>query len=146
MNKDGAVFKFATGGELTFEYSARSSLPIVEAANMVDNTPTRYIFSTGRKNVSKAQEELLLWHSVLGHYNIANTQNLMSAKGLEEEPALISRVPGIGTCNIPLCPSCLAGKVRQITLHDKHITPTIEHSDVIKDGDLLPCAAISTDQ
>ena len=94
---------------------------------MVDKTPTGYLSSTGRKNVSKAQEELLLWHSVLGHYIITNTQTMMSAKGLEEESALIPKLPGTCTCNIPLCPSCLAGKARQIPLHDKHSTPTIAH-------------------
>ena len=96
--------------------------------------------------MSKAQEELLLWHSMLGHYSITNTQTMMSAKGLEEEPALNPKVPGTSTCSIPLCKSCLAGKARQIHIHDKHITSTIAHSDIIKDDDLLPGAAVSTDQ
>ena len=83
---------------------------------------------------------------MLGHYNIAKAQTLMSAKGLKEEPPLISRVPGTCTYNIPLCPPCLADKARKIPLHNKHSNPAIKHSDVIKDSDLLPGTAVSIDQ
>ena len=97
MNKEGAIFKFVTGGNLTFEYSAGSSLPIAKANSSQKFTPTGYLSSTGRNNMSKAQEELLLWHSVLGHYSITNTQTMMSAKGLEEKPVLTPKVPGTST-------------------------------------------------
>ena len=33
--------------------------------------------STQRLNISKSQEDLLLWHNIFGHYNIMSTQKMM---------------------------------------------------------------------
>ena len=102
MNMDETVFKFVTGSTLSFEYSYISTLPVNEASTPSRDILEGFLLSTGRKNLSKAQEELLLRLSVLGHYNIANTQTLMRAKVLEEELILIPKELGTHTCNIPL--------------------------------------------
>ena len=67
MNMKGSTFEFATGGILTFAYS-ESLLPIDPASipNGINN-PSSYLASIGRKNISKAQEELLLCHAIFGH-------------------------------------------------------------------------------
>ena len=87
MNVKGSVFTFAKGGTLTFEY-AGSMLPISHASIQTQEASVGYLASTGQKNISKAQEELLHWHATLGHYNITNTQKLISAVGIDTEPVL----------------------------------------------------------
>ena len=75
MNMKRSTFRFANGGTLSFEYSS-SMLPIAKASILKEViSPAGYLASTGCKNISKAQEELLLWHATFGHYNIANTQS-----------------------------------------------------------------------
>ena len=74
MNMKGSTFEFANGGTLTFEYSD-FLLPIAKASVLSEvDSSFGYLASTGCKNISKAQEELLLWHAIFGHYDIKNTQ------------------------------------------------------------------------
>ena len=73
-------------------------LPIAQASIITQQpSPMGYLASTGSKNISKAQEELLLWHSTFGHYNMANTQKLMSTVGVDNEPLLSPKEPGAST-------------------------------------------------
>ena len=72
MDKEGGGVRFANSGTLTFK-CASSSLPIVHASIVTPPSTTRYFSSTGRTNISKVQEELLLWHSILRHYDVHNT-------------------------------------------------------------------------
>ena len=58
------------------------------------NSPAGYLSSTPCKNIPRAHEELLLWHATFGHYNIANTQKLISAVGVNKEPLLRPKNPG----------------------------------------------------
>ena len=81
----GCVFTFVSGKTLTFEYSSGSLLPIANALSKPVLTPSGFYnttnwagASTGKLNISKAQEELLLWHGILGHYDISATQSLMT--------------------------------------------------------------------
>ena len=59
MNVEGILFNFANGGTLSFKYSS-SSLPISYASIVKPTSPAGYIASTGRADISKTQEELLL--------------------------------------------------------------------------------------
>ena len=70
-NADGTVFAFVIEGGLCFKYSG-PLVPIAHASIQIQTSSAGYLASTGRKNISKAQEELLLWHATLGHYNITN--------------------------------------------------------------------------
>ena len=85
------------GGTLSFKYYT-SALPI--AIGTISEIPSsvEYLASTGQNNISKAQEELLIWNSTLGHYKIAYTQKLISASGVETEPIFCPTEPGIKTC------------------------------------------------
>ena len=69
----------------------------------------------------------------------------MRARGLEEETVLIPNEPGTHTCSVPLCQSYLGGG-NTYPIERKHSTPNIKHSGVIKNGDLMPGEAVSTDQ
>ena len=81
LDSDGCVFTFASKKTLAFVYSEESYLPIVleskrNAMSRSDFSGQGYLASasSGKLNISKAQEELLLWHGILGHYGIADTQ------------------------------------------------------------------------
>lgn len=64
MNINRSNFTFASGGKISFKYATGSSLSIAIAP--ATPTPSRgYLSSTGQINVSKAQEELLLWYSIM---------------------------------------------------------------------------------
>ena len=87
MDKDEILFHFINGGTLTFRH-ASSSLPIAYDSIVKTPNASEYLASTGRTNITKAQEELLLWHFILVHYNIQNTQQLITSSGVETEPIL----------------------------------------------------------
>ena len=69
--------------------------------------------------VSKAQEELLLWHNVFGHYTIHNTQRLMTSTGVYLCPVTTPKNPGASTCTAPLCRSYLSGEGIRASLQAK---------------------------
>ena len=73
MSMKGIVFTFAKGWTLTVQYSS-SILSISHAFIQTQVSSVGYLASTGQKNISKAQEDILLWHATSGHYNIANIQ------------------------------------------------------------------------
>ena len=147
ISMDCAIFTFATGSTLTFTYYDRTLLLIADATPKPPS-PISMVFlsSTGRNNISKAHEELILWYLVFGCYNINNTQKMMRAQGLEEDPIIIVKEPRTAIYNIPYCQSCLGGKASQTSVQNKHINPNTEHSNVIKTGDLLPGGTVSIDQ
>ena len=135
-------FHFKRWGALTFKYND-SSLPkaicsISELLSLVG-----YLASTGKKNISKAQEELLMWRATLGHYNITNTQKIMGASGVDTEPILCPKEADIKSCTLPLCVACLKGKGKATSVPSTTESPNPSHFEVIKDGDLLPGATIS---
>ena len=117
------VFTFASGKTLTFTYAQGSNLPIALATKRNDISKANFsgkaylvAASSGQLNISKAQEELLLWYRILGHYDIADTQRLMVGKGLDETPLLLLKYSGASTCSIPLCNLCLREKGRRTSL------------------------------
>ena len=118
MNVDGSTFTFKGGGTLSFKYD-NSALPIARGSISKLPSSAVYLVSTAQANVSKAQEELLMWHATLGHYNIAHTQKLMSASGVETEPILCPKEPGIISCSLPLCVFCLKGKARATSVSSR---------------------------
>ena len=65
--------------------------------------------STQRLNISKAQEDLLLWHNIFGHYDIMSTQKMMRSTSNDIEPDIKPHIFTTATCSIPLCMSCLTG-------------------------------------
>ena len=145
MNLAGSTFKFANGGTLSFKYSG-SMLPIAVGSLGKEPSAAGYLGSSGHNNISKAQEELLLWHSILGHYDINNTQKLMSTVGVDKEPLISPKEPGAETCTIPLCTACLRGKWGLTPTYSKISSPDPDHADVIKENDLFPGDSVSTDQ
>ena len=145
MNMEGSVFNFAQGGTLSFKY-ASSSLPIAHAKIMKPPSTAGYRGSIDRLNISMAQEELLLWHSILGHYNMYNTQQLMIDTGVDTDPVLCPKEPGISRYSLTLCTSYLRGKGRATSVKRTTELLNPEHFDAIKDGDLLPVDIVSTNQ
>ena len=49
---------------------------------------------------------------------------------------IINKLSGATTYNIPLCRSCLHGKEELTPMYIVTSTPTVEHSDVIREIDL----------
>ena len=145
MNGEGSKFTFHNGGISSFQYVG-SKLPISMASIVKVPSSAGYLVSTGRKNVSKAQEELLLWHSTLDHYNIANNQKLMTSIGVDTEPLLIPKDPGIATCSLPLCVSFLRGKGRVTSVKSTTETLNPEPFDIIKNEHFTPGDTVSIDQ
>jgi len=62
----------------------------------------------------------------------------MTASGVDTEPVLRRKEPGISTCSLPLCSACLRGKGRATPVGSTKNLVNPDHFDVIKDGDLLP--------
>ena len=82
VNPQGCTFTFTSGDELTFNYDNISSLHVVHAylsplkkksgvMGYLDAASTQHL------NIFKAQEDLLLWHNIFGHYDIMSTQKMM---------------------------------------------------------------------
>ena len=61
-------------------------------------------------NVSKVQDELLLWHNVFRHYSIQNTQILMTSTSVDLYPIITPEHPGAATCTASLYRAYLSGK------------------------------------
>ena len=123
IDANGCVFTFASGKTLSFTYAQGSNLPIALATKRNDISKADFAgkaylvaASSGKLNISKAQEELLLWHGILGHYDIADIQRLMVGKGIDDTPVLLPKHSGASTCSIPLCRSCLRGNGRRTSL------------------------------
>ena len=57
-----------------------------------------------------------------------------------------AKEPGASTCTIPFCTSYLRGKGGIILIDSKSFILNPDHSDVIKEGDLMPGDTVSTDQ
>ena len=72
MNHTESVFNFANSSTLSFKYSTHTNLPIYIATVPQYNAPiwnmNSYVYSS-RLNISKAQEKLLYWHDIFGHYD-----------------------------------------------------------------------------
>ena len=146
VTAEGCIFTFSSGKTLTFICDDKSSLPIVKTQPATHGFQAITPLPNNHLNVSKAQEELLLWHNVFGHYNIHNTQKLMQTTGVDLCPIITPKHPGAATCTVPLCKSCLHGKGGRTSLQSVRTTTNPEYRDVIKKGDLLPGDCISTDQ
>ena len=139
IDRDGCVFTFASQKTLTFNHSKDLHLPTALATKRNEVNKATFAgkafltaASSGRLNVSNAQEELILWHGILGHHDIAETQRLMIGKDVDNVPAILPKHPGVSTCSISLCRLCLRGKGGRKYLESSTGSPTVEHADVIK--------------
>ena len=153
IDAEGCIFTFASGKTLTFTYAEGSNLPIALATKRNEISKANFAgkaylaaASSGKLNVSTAQEELLFCHGILGHYDVVDTHRLMVGKIVDNEPLLLPKHHGVSTCNIPLCRSCLREKGRRTSLESSIGFPTVEHTAVIKGGDILLGDCGSTDQ
>ena len=90
--------------------------------------------------MSKNQKELLLWKSILGHFDVRNTQNLIRG-GI-----IPTKLPGARTYDIPMCRVCVVGKYKRVGITKSKYIINPEHTDVIKQEDLLPGERVSMDQ
>ena len=87
-----------------------------------------------------------MWHSVLGHSNIANPQNIMSTKGVDTESILFPKEPESVSLYVPLYSSCLRVKRGLNSVKSKLSTSNPDHSDVKKYGGLLSRNTVNTNQ
>ena len=85
-------------------------------------------------------------HTTLENYNVANTQKLISAIGVEAEPILYSREQGIKTCSLPLCVSCVRGKERADSVASATESTNSVKFYVIKYGHPSPGYTVSMNQ
>ena len=78
LDKDSSTFIFALGKQLTFQYAGGSKLPIAYAA-IYKTKPSGYLSlqTTRQYNIFKGQEDLLLWHSIFGNFDIKNSKNCL---------------------------------------------------------------------
>ena len=79
MNHTGSVFTFSNSSTLSFKYSSITKLHIATATapqHKVYMWSMNAHIDSSRLNISKAQEYLLYWHNIFGHYNIQRTQAL----------------------------------------------------------------------
>ena len=70
----------------------------------------------------------------------------MTAVRVDKEPSLPFKEPGASTCSLPLCTACLRGKGGITPIGSKTSVPNPKHSDVIKEGDLMPGDTVSMNQ
>ena len=85
LTKDGPTFIFASGKSLSFSYTKGSGLPTAYGKIKIGSSVLvgyLSLSSSGSLNISKSQEELLLWHSILRHYDTVNTQGLIKHGGV----------------------------------------------------------------
>lgn len=63
-----------------------------------------YVFtlSSGKMNILKDQEALLLWHGIMDHYDIRGTESMLSTKVLDLEALFDPKNPNTSTCSIAL--------------------------------------------
>jgi len=73
---------------------------------------------------------------MFGQYTIADTQKI----------ARTPKIPDISSCALPLCRSCLNEKGGRSSLNTSTSIPNPAHTDVVKNGYLLPGNCVSTDQ
>ena len=142
-NKYGFKFTFTSGKSLTFTYAKGSKLPIAHGLVTTSSQAQVGFLSliTSRTlNLFKAQEKLLLWYSILGCFGVRNTQLLIRGGCIHK------RILGAGTCNIPMCRTCVTGKGEQFSIQTAKNIPNPEHTNIIKRGDLQPDDYVSTDQ
>ena len=139
--KDRTVFTVSSSKNLTFPYTKGSWLPTSYGdVKNPNNTLMGYpSFSTSsRLDISKSQEELLFWHSIIRYYDIKHTQDLLG-NGM-----LVPKETGFGKCIVPLCRSCVVGKSKQARYESTHHSPNPQLLDVSKKGDLKLGDQVST--
>ena len=136
------MLTFVSGKQLIFTYAKGSKFPISYERIGTSNVQGGFLAptSSGRLNVPKAQEKLLLWHSILGHYDIRNTYRLVS-KG-----TIRMKFPRLCTCNIPMCRACVVEKAKRVGFESATHTPNKSHIDFLKKDDLKPGDQVSTSQ
>ena len=115
LNLQGCTFIFTSGDELTFNYDKMSSLHVAYAYILPLKKKSGVMgyldaASTQRLNISKSQEDLLLWHNIFGHYDIMSTRKMMRSTSNDIEPDIKPHTFTTATCGISLCMSCLTGK------------------------------------
>ena len=63
-------------------------------------------------------------------------------RGGDLEPMIILKLPGSASCNR----LCVHGKYRLTSMHNSMFKPTVEYSDVIQEGNILPGNCVNTNQ
>lgn len=53
--------------------------------------------------ISTVKEEMILWHSIFGPFDIKNVQKLVVEDDIQ------SKNPAVATCTVPCCRSCIVG-------------------------------------
>ena len=73
-------------------------------------------------------------------------KNLLVGEGIKNQPLLTSKFPGVSTCTVPLCRSCLRGKGKRTSLQSSIGLSNVDHTDVMKNEHLLHRDCVSIDQ
>ena len=71
-------------------------------------------------NISKTQKELLSWHNISGHYNVKNTQKLMTSVGVDVFLIIAPKHPGAAIYIDPLYRPYLGGQGDRTSLKRKN--------------------------
>ena len=127
---------------ISFGYTQKYNLPIAYAKYKKKwNTGIMKVYfsvaSFRQLNISKRQEELLMWHIIFGYYDITETQRLTSLSDGNTYPAIVPKLLSSSSCTAPLCRSYLQGKVIRApmkginTTQDPHISGAIRARNLI---------------
>ena len=76
---------------------------------------------------------------------MAVIQGMMIGGNIHKEPLISPTLPSAATCSLPLYKLCLSGKRRQHGLKSAEGTVNEDHTNIIKDGDLLHGDYVYTD-
>ena len=86
---------------ITFTYAEGSNLPIALVTKRKKISKANFAgknyftaASSGKINISKAQEELTFWHGILVYHNIADTQKLIVGKDMDKLLLIIPKHSG----------------------------------------------------
>ena len=77
---------------------------------------------------------------------MADTQKMTRIRCVELNPIITPKIRGTSSSTLPLYRSYLNGKGGRSSLQSSIFIPNPDHTDVIKNGDLLPGDCIRTNQ
>ena len=156
------------GEQLMFPYNTGSNLPLMflddqtqqvgmtrtQVANPLKSEDVKHtitLLNKNNHNLSRQQNELMLWHHGLGHADFRWIQNLMLKPKVDEgdnkEPPVIP-VKNLGThcCETPWCPACQLSKAQRQTPGSSQVLQKPEQEIVIQRLNLNPGDCILVDQ
>lgn len=97
-------------------------------------------------NISPAQQELLLWHSRLGHVNLDQVQTLLAKPRQSDLKRIIEPSNNKSShCPKPLCEACQYAKQKRRNPPSKHAKPRKELEGALSRDIVIPGQRVSVD-